>query len=462
MGLSSSQARLLTITARLTSNEYESQQISNAKMRLATQSEQASSEYISALNSQRLLFTTYDAQGSAVTETLSANALYSYSDLKNQYALINSSGQMLLASPDAKNFEKASNLSEFLTMYGLTKVYKSETLQTNAEKLESDEYQGYYAAWEEAIDKVKNSKFSGSYIDEDDNYQEYKEVSSDRAYEIEKSVSYRNYVNALADYEDAVLKYNAGVSINVDSYLEKMTAAKSSYSDTLTYDNWLMSKAAYKTETKQDSDGNNITVTSETEEYKNVMEYYEILEEMNAEAQDLGCTSLDEMYVYSDETKARWYTNLWYRLNGESSDKSAQGANKTNYQALDSKLASSAQWLQDALSQGIITIEAATYMETPNIIPDLKRPLSIQLKGITWSSKEYNSCTDFTKEDDDKAIAAAEAEYNRKNNEIAAKDKKYENKIKTLDTEHTALQTEYESVQSAMNKNIERSFKAFS
>ena len=31
MGLSSSQGRLLSITARLTSNEYESQQISNAK-----------------------------------------------------------------------------------------------------------------------------------------------------------------------------------------------------------------------------------------------------------------------------------------------------------------------------------------------------------------------------------------------------------------------------------------------
>lgn len=39
MGLSSSQARLLSITARLTSNEYESQQISNAKIRLATQAQ---------------------------------------------------------------------------------------------------------------------------------------------------------------------------------------------------------------------------------------------------------------------------------------------------------------------------------------------------------------------------------------------------------------------------------------
>ena len=55
MGLSSSQGRLLSITARLTSNEYESQQISNAKMRLATQSQAASDDYINALNSLQLM-----------------------------------------------------------------------------------------------------------------------------------------------------------------------------------------------------------------------------------------------------------------------------------------------------------------------------------------------------------------------------------------------------------------------
>ena len=74
MGISASQARLLSITARLTSNEYESQQISNAKMRLATKSEQASNEYIAALNTRQLQFVTYDAQGAAVVENLTANA----------------------------------------------------------------------------------------------------------------------------------------------------------------------------------------------------------------------------------------------------------------------------------------------------------------------------------------------------------------------------------------------------
>lgn len=135
MGISASQARLLTITARLTSNEYESQQISNAKMRLATQSEQASSDYIAALNSKQIMFTTYDASGAAKTENLTPNAIYQYADMKNQYALVNSSGQMLISQSDAYNFKNADNLDEFLAAYGIIKEYKTETLQQNVEKL---------------------------------------------------------------------------------------------------------------------------------------------------------------------------------------------------------------------------------------------------------------------------------------------------------------------------------------
>ncbi len=457
MGLSSSQARLLTITARLTSNEYESQQISNAKMRLATQSEQASSEYISALNSQKLMFTTYDAQGSPVTENLTANALFSYSDLKNQYALVNSHGQVLLPSADVKNFENSNNLSEFLRSYGVTKMYKSETLQTNAELLESAEYQGYYNNWINAIQELKTK----TYTEQDEAGNEVT-LTSDQKYQLEKANTYNLYMEALEGYQDAVLKYETGVSIDVDAYLTRLTEAKAAYSNTITYDTWLQSQLAYETTTQKAADGTEITVTNETALYSDVKKYFAAQEEMVMEAKSLGCTSEEDMYVYSDESKARWYTNLWYRLNGESTDKSAQGANQSNYEILDAKLASSSQWIQDALSQGVITIEAATYMKEPNLVPDSNRPLTLQLKGISWTPKEYTSCTDFTTEDDERAIAKAEAEYNRKNNEISAKDKKYENKIKTLDTEHNALQTEYESVQSAMSKNIERSFKAFS
>lgn len=458
MGISASQARLLTITARLTSNEYESQQISNAKMRLATQSEQASSDYISALNTTQLLFTTYDASGSAVNENLTANVLYQYADMKNQYAITNASGQIMVSSQDAYNFEKAENLDEFLGLYGITKEYKTESLQANMEALAGDEYQGYYQDWLTAIDNVRQQEFDSGQTDATG---QPIMISSDEAYQISKYNAKIAYDNAIAYYDDIQIKFEAGVvTENVVKQAQAALAeAKADYAATITYDDWLQSQAAY--EMVETSPGSGMYEKQETEVYKNVQQYFALLEEVVAEAEDLG-TTMDDLFVYSDESKARWYTNLWYRMNGESSDKSAQGANGTNYTILDSKLASSSQWIQDSLTQGIISLEVAAYEEATDLIPDQNNPSSVILKGISWNSTIYSSCPDFTQSDNEAAIAKAEAEYEKKNNEINAKDQKYENKIKTLDTEHTALQTEYESVQSAMNKNIERSFKAFS
>lgn len=442
MGISASQARLLTITARLTSNEYESQQISNAKMRLAIKSEQASSEYIAALNSKQFMFTTYDAKGDAVTEELTPNALYQYADMKNQYALVNASGQMLVSSADAKNFRLAENLDDFLGLYGIEKMYKSESMAENAAKLNSNSDEGglkdYYEAWEQAVENVKTS----TYTDSSGN-----EISSDELYRNDKFKAFEDYNKALEDYQYKVSLFDSGLTnTDVSGALNILNSAKDKYSHCVTFDEWAKCQAK----------------NAEPEIFENVTEYYRVLDEFLAEAESLGCTSLQDTYTYSDATKAQWYTNLWYRMNGASSEKSAQGDKETNFAVLDSQLASSKNWLQDALGQGLISLEVASYADATNLIPDESKPLSVILKGISWTPTEYGSCKDFTELDDDKAIAKAEAEYERKNNEISAKDKKYENKIKTLDTEHNSLQTEYESVQSAMNKNVERSFKTFS
>ena len=446
MGISASQARLLTITARLTSNEYESQQISNAKMRLATQSEQVSREYIAALNTKCLQFMTYDAQGAAITQDLTANAIYQYTEMKNQYMLVNNSGQALVSSIDAKNFKNSATLDDFLEKYNIAKVFKTATLGENAKKLQ--EQNAAYEAWENKVAEIKNTP------------------GNTAQYETDKFTAKVAFDDALAEYQKELIKHNSGLASNVGSAIDKMAEAKQKYADTITYQAWAEAQAMY------DDEGNF------TSEYKEVEKYYDVLGEFLSEAEDLGCTTIEDTYEYTDKSKAQWYTNLWYRMNGESSFKSAEGENGTRYTGLDSKLASSNQWLQDSLSQGIISIEVASNEDVSNILnyeyisstfatkgaPHhlIETPLNMKLRGITWNTTEFGSCSEFVERDDDAAIARAEAEYERKNNEISAKDKKYENKIKTLDTEHQALQTEYESVQTAMNKNIDRSYKTFS
>ena len=120
MGLAASQARLLTITARLADNELRSQTINNAKMRLATQSAQASDEYVSALNNAQMMFSNVGTDGLTQKQALTFNALTQYSQYNNQYGIVNSAGMIMVSEEDAAIFKGSSNdLEAFLRAHGL-------------------------------------------------------------------------------------------------------------------------------------------------------------------------------------------------------------------------------------------------------------------------------------------------------------------------------------------------------
>lgn len=77
MGMSASQARLLSITSRMNDVEFKSQQISNTKIRLADESEQVANDYTKALNKQKFTYTDYSS-GSAVKQDLNSSNLGNY------------------------------------------------------------------------------------------------------------------------------------------------------------------------------------------------------------------------------------------------------------------------------------------------------------------------------------------------------------------------------------------------
>lgn len=130
------------------------------------------------------------------------------------------------------------------------------------------------------------------------------------------------------------------------------------------------------------------------------------------------------------EKKAAWYTNLFNRIN------------EGGYQALETGLAHSAEWIKFALESGLVSMEQV----------DVKKQ---------WVSTMYSNCSNITESQVDVDITVAEAEYNKTMNEIEAKDKRYDIELKNIDTEHQSLQTEYDIIKSVIDKNVERNFKMF-
>ena len=655
MGLSASQARLLSITARISDNELHSQQIANSKMRLADKTQEASSEYVKALDTQKLVYTTYDAKGNTTQQALTPALMYEYSDLKNQYGISNTSGQLLISKSDAEHYLNSNSLKTYLESYGISPI-KNELFDDALINIYGENFEGIYH------DEKKYEYFEGtSYYDtflnkiktitptEGDDLYNFR--TNDRSaflsglnaitlikntYADTTTVGYfSNYVDTLyaipsftenppskpspvprnyptkPDFASLAAAYNgsqchdsvtdnatgiahmehnlaalmwtvggAGVSsreikntagtITIHDY---ESAVGSNYGFSLTnynfYDkddtgqelnekfnacseytsvkairqqavdlycdviNYLV-KANKVDSTKgsyylHDQGNSTWTMTLSgsvpAKDASDLLEawedFYDALEELGeeggpgdveyqakrdaidkaAEAQDLAneqewqrkmeaynkrqenfingdlkdwITSvenalklykkhLDEIpertVVDKQNPKSQWYINLWHRLNGEEygENRVGQAADGTQgrlWKVLDDNLYSSTSWIQYALEQGIVSIEQVQY----------QNPAEDQtgLDFTTWKTKVYTTCQDIMFVDDEVAIAKAEAEYTKKLKEIEAKDKKYDNDIKKLDTEHNALQTEYESVKSVVDKNIERSFKAFS
>ena len=131
------------------------------------------------------------------------------------------------------------------------------------------------------------------------------------------------------------------------------------------------------------------------------------------------------------EAKAQWYTNIFNKMNED------------GYQTISQELASSSEWIQYAFESGLLSM--------------------IQVDDeFNWVSTMYSNCSDITEDTIDLLVTQAEAEYTRETNKIQAKDKLYDLELKNIDTEHEALQTEYDSIKSALDKNVERMFKYFS
>lgn len=131
MGMAASQARLLSITSRMSDNELRSQLINNQKIRLATESAKASERYVAALNNTKMMYSAYDVKGNPLNKELTFANLTAYSSYNNQYGLRNLAGQLLVSEETAHNYEQAyktaegnpdtTALEEFLKLYNLEK-----------------------------------------------------------------------------------------------------------------------------------------------------------------------------------------------------------------------------------------------------------------------------------------------------------------------------------------------------
>ena len=478
MGMAASQARLLSITTRLTNNEFRSQMVSNSKVRLAKETQYASDEYMEALNATKLQYVYYNANGEQTLYDLTASTLLYYQPLKNQYALVNRAGQTMVNHGDATTFRQAAHRDEFLVLNNCAKMVEKEIVDpdwladwesrkpteadfTTQKEINTETNELYEAFMREAGGCYGGAQGGSncfmhvlaSMIGPGEH-----RTSDGETFTVVSGGSWNwnsdkhPMPTVVAGVKDAQCcgaagcpdagksVYQAAVDLLWDSHDTYDGSATGGPAEQQYLDRFFHLIDHDLKQAKKE-----IVTVFDEEGYLAELERWE-----NETPQMKTITDIE----ITDPDKAEWYTNLWYRMNGALFDEEYMQSTadpdfnthdylnekyfektadaEQSWVEFDETLINSPEWLKFALESGEITLEKVVFN------------------------------ADIVEVTDELAITKAEVKYNQALRDIQAKDKEYDNDIKKLDTEHNALQTEYDSIKGVLDKNMERSFKAFS
>ena len=159
MGMSASQARLLSLTARLSDNEHSGQNISYAKIRLADQTEQANKDYLNALKATKLTVLTGFNGSDEIYTDISYALMTGYNTIANntQYVVTDKKGKVLVTQKLAKAFEAGNgNLNVFLAQMGYSQS-NIDIKAVGSSASEADQalaYKAVHEAWDQYLTSV--------------------------------------------------------------------------------------------------------------------------------------------------------------------------------------------------------------------------------------------------------------------------------------------------------------------
>lgn len=448
MGMAASQARLLSITARLTNNENSGQSISYSKQRLADQTQQITNEYNEALNTTKLTVLTGFNGSDATYTDISYDTMTNKQMAANtkQYVVTDTKGRILVTEDIANAYKQsAGNYNQFLAKLGYS---QSDMTVQNVASLSATDKQDAAQKIHEAWDKY----FASVGIECSDD--EHKGIYDDGTY----TFKWNNVLdtNDKGEYLD-----KDGKVITAD---EAKTKGYSSVGSG--YASW----AVLGDDGKPTGEYNPINYEGTTDESRELYDY---------------AMAITEAFMRTDESLTADQKNNNQSFDPSSYQLALDAGNKTDlnyYKNIFSKMQSSGYFTytntpatakddpEHYKYASVGTGTAGNVQKSPlkdnTVFEAALRDGSLRLEYYSTTSKSFKTTT--ISEDnciqevsDERAIARAESKYNQDMADLENQDKKLDLELKKLDTEHSALQTEYDSVKNVVDKNVESSFKTF-
>ena len=519
MGMAASQGRLLFMTARLSNNEFEQQCVAYAKQTLADSSQAANDKYLDALKATHYqLLTGYN--GSTPTyEDVSYNILTGMNTVAvaKQYIVQDNKGQILVTDKIADAFEssngdynkfleKVGNLSQieqdkvtaqdvheawdrYLTAVGFSNYDKADGVpdkehilgfsfnqeffnQELATDKSSLEYPTYKSAYVEINDQ-KVYLYKGTKGASKSYYMKNYEVKAQAYTKPDGTTAYKAYYQEDTPEKDAPIYPLSDIEVRYDEtnqcFMYKYSDILSDDEDTPDEMNKLYICPFKNNDGKMICTIEEDTVLSySTENSKYIWNYnqnisFNLIEESNILYYQGTCTEHRNLYDYAMELSKKHALGTKYEKEYKPDEISYY---KNIYNQMISKgYTTYTKMREEKYMSAEEPKENVAYKNSEWLIRQLKAG-KLTISYYSSVDKEFVATTldddeSITEKEDTKKIAIAEQEYKNSMDRIESEDKRFDMQLNKLESEHSALTTEYEAVVKVISKNVEKSFNIF-
>jgi hypothetical protein len=421
MGLAASQARLLSLTARIHDVEYQAQMIQSAKLKLALQEDEVYRRYNEALDAQTLTF--QDQKGNRIAATFDnlcgLGSLNSNIATNGSYIFRDSEDQLIVPSEIYQSYidfaGKESSVDPYqFAMYMMLGDKDADYAGAISEYLTGDAQatsagdSSKYESLRTQIDTMLDNLWTSTCVYKQNNTQDDEDRKNWKA--------------------DIITRLLSGTDIESSDF---------TIHDPDTKEVIEVPNDKVKEQIK------NLTNKANEFKHKVVKEHgAEIYEKLGGSAEDF------------DTQKFNYYLRWAKLIQNECAYVSAGGYINGVTNAADYKcnIENDAEMLNNMLMSGRITIDVTHMNYATGEVSD------------TATSAASDSVVSYSNKSsiDSRELKKAEAEYENAMKKISRQDKKYDMELNRLETERSALTTEYDSVKKVISDNIERSFKIFS
>ena len=472
MGLAASQARLLTITSRLSSVELKQQRIAMDKMRLANDQEGVSEKYTNALNNKTL---TISNGGEEIAMNYSTLAAQGYSVMRASDGVIASSAGSSSAAGTSVNSSAKTNANS------------SAKANTNASNPEIQKWVGQPAPTRPTPPTTRLSQvlatkptpetavaYNTESTQEIDNmlnmadialnptahgYTGVKAVVAQLTYFLTMEKGYPKLIETLQNAQqkaqkngdnETAQKYAEFVKKAQDSY--KASQSKRKFKNINQLDNHINARVNELNSIKSEMDAiqnslnNKVTTKNQAAQAEYDKKVAVAQAEENEYQQVLNQYNID-------------YTN-WVTANSSNGVNDTQNAGQATGSNSGSTAGTTGATGTNATATTAAQELAAQLKNTQFLIQGLLSGYLVLVKDGQQVS--LSSATDIIESYDKTDDAAAEAEYNAQMNKINRKEKILDMQAKRLDTEYSALTNEYNSIKTIIDNHTQKDFSYFS